>query len=173
VPAGDQRVRSCCDQCGAIHYENPRAVVGTIPVLGERILLCRRAIEPGYGQWTLPAGFLEIGETSAAGAWRETREEAGAEVMLGPLFSLLDVPHVAQIHLFFQAQMRNSEFSAGVESLEVALFTPASIPWHALAFTTVSTTLRWYLADCARGTFSLHTGCIGPSPSAPDLPALA
>ncbi len=160
VPDGDNRERDCCDACGAIHYVNPRPVVGTIPVWNEQILLCRRAIEPRHGFWTLPAGFMEVGETTAEGAIRETLEEAGARVDLGPLFTMIDVPAVEQVHLFYRAQLRDVDFAAGTESLEVRLFRADEIPWDDLAFRTVSTTLRLYLEDRARGSFGVHTHSI-------------
>ena len=151
VPAGDNRQRYCCNGCGTIHYQNPRLVVGTVTVWEDKVLLCKRAIEPRYGYWTLPAGFMENGETTGEGAARETLEEAGAHVDIGPLFSLLNVAHVEQVHLFYLAQMRTPHFEAGVESLEVGLFTEAQIPWSELAFPTVKQTLQWFFED-------LHTG---------------
>lgn len=156
VPQGDNRVRDCCDQCGAIHYVNPRPVVGTIPIWRDKVLLCKRAIEPRYGFWTLPAGFMEIGETTCEGALRETLEEAGARVELGPLFSMLDVPHVEQVHIFFRAELRDERFAPGTESLDVRLYTEAEIPWRDLAFRTVATTLRLYFEDRARGVYGTH-----------------
>lgn len=149
VPPGDNRQRFCCSACNSIHYQNPRAVVGTLPVLGERVLLCKRAIEPRYGYWTLPAGFMENGETTAEGASRETLEEAGARVELQGLYSLIDVPHVDQIHLFFRARLLNTDFDPGTESLEVKLFDESQIPWDNIAFRTVSQTLRWFFEDRA------------------------
>ena len=160
IPAGDNRERDCCTHCGSIHYVNPRPVVGTIPVVDEHVLLCRRAIEPRYGKWTLPAGFMEVGETTGEGALRETLEEAGARVELGPLFSMLDVPHVEQVHLFFRARLLDMSFAPGEESLEVRLFKEAEIPWSELAFRTVATTLRWYFEDRARGNFLTHVDAI-------------
>jgi ADP-ribose pyrophosphatase YjhB (NUDIX family) len=156
VPAGDSRERDVCDACGTIHYVNPRPVVGTVPVWGERVLLCRRAIEPRHGLWTLPAGFMEVGESTGAGALRETLEEAGAHVRLGPLFSIIDVPYIEQVHLFFLAELTDEQFAAGEESLEVRLFSESEIPWQALAFRTVSHTLRLFFADRAKGSFGLH-----------------
>jgi ADP-ribose pyrophosphatase YjhB (NUDIX family) len=163
VPGGDTRPRACCDQCGTIHYVNPRPVVGTIPVWGDEVLLCRRAIEPRYGKWTLPAGFMEVGETTGDGALRETVEEAGARVELGPLFSVIDVPHVEQVHIFFQARLLDLSFAPGEESLEVQLFREPDVPWPELAFRTVSATLRHYFADRARGCFGVHTEAISPT----------
>ncbi len=168
VPEGDNRERDCCDACGSIHYVNPRPVVGTIPVWNGEILLCRRAIEPRHGFWTVPAGFMEGGETTAEGAIRETLEEAGARVDLGPLFTMIDVPAVEQVHLFYRAQLRDIDFAAGTESLEVRLFQADHIPWDDLAFRTVSTTLRLFLEDRARGNFGVHTRSIVHSlPPAP------
>ena len=160
VPPGDNRERACCDQCGAIHYVNPKVVVGTLPVWGERVLLCRRAIEPRHGYWTLPGGFLETNETASDGAIRETAEEAGARITLGPLFTMLDVVHVHQIHLFYRAELLDIEFAPGEESLEIRLFDEAEIPWPDLAFRTVSETLRHFFEDRRRGHFELHTGTI-------------
>ena len=160
VPDGDTRPRACCDRCGAIHYVNPRPVVGTIPVWGDDVLLCRRAIEPRYGKWTLPAGFMEVGETTADGALRETMEEAGAHIVLGPLFSVIDVPHVEQVHMFFRARLLDIAFAPGDESLEVRLFAEHAVPWDELAFRTVATTLRRYFEDRARGSFGVHTESI-------------
>jgi ADP-ribose pyrophosphatase YjhB (NUDIX family) len=154
VPADDTRLRHVCKQCGEIHYRNPRNVVGTIPVWENQVLLCRRAIEPRHGYWTLPAGFLEIGESTEHGARRETLEEAGAEVEIGPLFSLLNVAHVEQVHLFYLARMHSPIFSAGTESLEVALFTEENIPWSELAFPTVKQTLQWYFEDLRQGALT-------------------
>jgi ADP-ribose pyrophosphatase YjhB (NUDIX family) len=164
VPPGDNRPRHCCAACGTIHYQNPRLILGTIPVWGSRVLLCRRAIEPRYGFWTLPAGFMENGETLGEGATRETTEEAGAHIALGDLFSVIDVPHVEQVHLFFRARLLDTDFDPGPESLEVQLFDEHEIPWDALAFRTVSQTLRWFFADREQGQFALHSSAIHHSP---------
>ena len=153
IPADDSRERHVCESCGIVHYFNPRNVVGSIPVFGNQILLCRRAIEPRHGYWTLPAGFMELGESTSAGAARETQEEAGAIVEIGPLYSLLNVPHAEQVHLFYLATMTSAEFQAGEESLEVALFSEQDIPWHEIAFPTVKQTLEWFFADRAAGVF--------------------
>lgn len=151
VPDGDTRSRYICSSCETIHYENPRNVVGTIPVYEDKILLCKRAIQPRLGFWTLPAGFLEINESTQAGAQRETLEEAGADVEVGPLFSLLNVIHAEQVHLFYLAKMKEPVFSVGVESLDVRLFSESEIPWNDLAFPTVTKTLEWFFADRAAG----------------------
>jgi ADP-ribose pyrophosphatase YjhB (NUDIX family) len=160
IPDGDNRHRAVCDACGAIHYVNPRPVVGTVPVWGDEVLLCKRAIEPRYGKWTLPAGFMEIGETTTDGALRETLEEAGARVRLGPLFTMIDVPHVQQVHIFFRAELIDTAFYAGDETLEVRLFAEQAIPWEEIAFRTVAATLRHYFADRRTGAFEVHTGAI-------------
>jgi ADP-ribose pyrophosphatase YjhB (NUDIX family) len=157
VPEGDSRLRDCCDQCGAIHYVNPRPVVGTIPVWNDRVLLCKRAIEPRLGFWTLPAGFMEVGETAGEGARRETLEEACANIELGPLFTMIDVPRVEQLHIFYLARLNDLEFAAGAETLEVRLFSEEAIPWDQIAFRTVSMTLRLFFEDRARGRFGTHT----------------
>ena len=161
VPGDDNRERAVCTACGEIHYENPLNVVGTVPVWGEQVLLCRRNIEPRFGFWTLPAGFLELGETAAAGALRETDEEAGAHVELQELFTLLNVVRVGQLHLFYRARMLDTHLAPGPETIEAQLFTEAQIPWDQLAFRTVRETLVHYFADRKRGVFELHTGDIG------------
>lgn len=167
VPPGDNRLRHCCGGCGAIHYDNPKMVLGTVPVWEDRVLLCRRAIEPRHGFWTLPAGFMENDETTVEGAARETLEEAGARLEMGALFSMLDVPHVRQVHLFYQARLLDLDFAPGPESLEVALFDEADVPWPELAFRTVAQTLRWYFDDRREGRFGMHVGTITypPKPS--------
>ena len=145
-----------CDQCGEIHYENPRVVVGSIPEFEGKLLLCRRAIEPRYGYWTLPAGFMENGETTAQAALRETLEEAGAQVELGAPFSMISVPYVNQVHLFYRARLRELDFKPGEETLEVALWEEDKIPWKDIAFRTVAATLRHWFADRASGRFGFH-----------------
>ncbi len=158
IPDGDNRPRYTCAGCMAIHYQNPRIVVGTVCTWGERILLCKRAIEPRYGRWTLPAGFMELGETMAEGATRETTEEAGAAIELDGLYSAIDVINAEQVHVFYRARMISDALDPGIESLEAKLFDEADIPWDELAFRTVTQTLRWFVADRARGSFELHTG---------------
>ena len=153
---GDTRARAICPACNTIHYENPLMVVGTVPVLGERVLLCKRNIEPRWGKWTLPAGFMELDETTAQGAARETDEEAGAQIEMGPLFSLLNVRRVGQVHLFYRATLLSDQFNPGYETIEARLFTEAEVPWDELAFRTVKETLEAYFADRRRGSFGLH-----------------
>ncbi|MFA9217449.1 MAG: NUDIX hydrolase, partial [Sphingomonadaceae bacterium] len=154
IPAGDNRPRYICNQCETIHYQNPKMVLGTIPIWeadGElQVLLCKRAIEPRHGYWTLPAGFMENNETTSEGALRETHEEAGANIELGPLFSLLNVARVHQVHMFYLATLRDLDFAPGEESLEVQLFTEAEIPWEDLAFPTIQHTLELFFAARAR-----------------------
>lgn len=160
VPTGDTRLRAVCTACTTVHYVNPKMVLGTIPAWEDQVLLCRRAIEPRYGLWTLPAGFMEVGESTAQGAMRETMEEAGARVTLGPLFSVFDIPHVDQVHLFYRAQLDDLDFKAGEESLEVRLFREHEIPWHQIAFRTITATLKFYFHDRRTGEQRLHTGDI-------------
>lgn len=154
---GDTRERAVCTACGEIHYVNPLIITGTVPTWGSRILLCRRAIEPRQGKWTLPAGFMELGETLAEGAARETVEESGADFETGPLFSAISVPRVGQVHFFFLATLRSPILDPGPESLEARLFDEADIPWDDIAFQTIGKTLEFFLADRRRGRFDMHT----------------
>jgi len=153
IPADDNRERAVCPSCDSIHYQNPLNVVGTLPVweADGRVLLCRRAIEPRHGLWTLPAGFMELGETTAEGALRETQEEAGADVEMGPLYRLLNVVRVGQVHLFYLARLRSPDFNPGPESLEARLFAEDEIPWDEIAFKTTRETLLAYFADRRAG----------------------
>jgi ADP-ribose pyrophosphatase YjhB (NUDIX family) len=163
IPKGDTFQRHVCEACGTIHYRNPLLVIGAIPEWrDERILLCRRAIEPRSGLWTLPAGFMELGETTAQAALRETLEEANARVALDELFSVLSVPHVNQVHLFYRGRLLDLDFSPGEESLEVALFHERDIPWDEIAFRTVSTTLQQYFKDRKAGKYGCLVGEIRP-----------
>jgi len=156
VPPGDTLPRWVCDQCGTVHYRNPLLVVGTVPEHDGKILLCRRAIEPRYGYWTLPAGFMENDETAGQGAVRETLEEAGARIELGQPFSLISVPRVNQVHLFYRARLLDLDFRPGEETLEVKMVDEASVPWEQVAFRTVATTLRCWFADRKKGGFGFH-----------------
>ena len=162
VPEGDNRPRFVCTSCATVHYQNPRLVIGSIPEWDGKILLCRRGIEPRYGKWTLPAGFMENGETTTDAAIRETLEEAQCHVELLELFSMLSVPHVDQVHLFYRARMREPRYATTPESIEIDLFDESTIPWKEIAFRTVSTTLRYYFEDRATGHFRLHAGAIFP-----------
>ncbi|MDR5897944.1 NUDIX hydrolase [Halomonas vilamensis] len=161
VPQGDDRPRYLCDACGVVHYQNPRIVAGTLPVSGSQVLLCRRAIAPRKGYWTLPAGYMENAETTQQAAARETREEACAEVRLANLYTLIDLPHINQVYMIFRADLVGG-FDAGPESQEVALFEEHEIPWDALAFPTIEATLRHFYADRPSGQFPLHSGTVTP-----------
>lgn len=156
IPADDNRERATCSACQAIHYENPLNVVGTLPTWHDQVLLCRRNIEPRRGLWTLPAGFMELGETTAEGALRETDEEAGARIELQGLFTLLNVVKVGQVHFFYRARLLDTDFAPGPETVEARLFTEAELPWEELAFHTVQETLRRYFDDRRRGQFGFH-----------------
>ena len=153
---GDERERAVCPACHTIHYENPLNVVGTIPVWEDKVLLCKRNIEPRLGKWTLPAGFMELGETVAEGAARETREEAGAVFEMQDLFSIMNVVRVGQVHFFFRAQLSHPRFDPGHETQQACLFAEHEVPWDEIAFRTVRETLRCFFADRARGRFKLH-----------------
>lgn len=158
VPPGDNRPRHMCRACGDIHYVNPKMVVGAVPEWEGRVLLCLRAIEPRYGYWTLPAGFLEIGETMEEGACREAREEANANLHIHGLYTLFSIPHIDQVHTFFRARLLDQDFSAGDESLEVRLFREEEIPWDSLSFPVVRKTLELWLQDRDAGHFRFHSG---------------
>ena len=167
-PPGDDRPRYCCESCGVVHYQNPKMVVGCIPEAEDRLLLCRRAIEPCYGKWTLPAGFLENGETVAAGAKRETLEEAHARVEILAPYALYNISHVNQVYLMFRARLKDHNFHAGRESLEVKLFSENDIPWEEIAFRVINATLLKYYADRRTGRFPFFVGSI-PNPAKPEM----
>jgi ADP-ribose pyrophosphatase YjhB (NUDIX family) len=156
IPVGDTHTRHVCVSCGAIHYRNPKLIVGAIPAWEDRVLLCRRAIEPRLGKWTLPAGFMETRETTAEAAARETLEEACARVEIGEMFTLIDVPSISQVHIFYRARLLDTDFRPGEESLETALFAEAGIPWDEIAFRTTILTLRHYFDDCHQGNWQFH-----------------
>ncbi len=166
VPAEDNRPRHVCGDCGIIFYQNPKIVAGCLPVWEDRVLLCRRAIQPRYGFWTLPAGFMENGETTEEAAARETLEEASARVRIHGLYTVLSLPHVSQVYMMFRSELTDLDFGPGSESLEVALFREAEIPWDELAFPTISRTLKAYFQDRREGIFPLHTGTIVRAPGA-------
>lgn len=153
---GDTKERAVCPACHTVHYINPLNVVGMICEWDNKILLCKRNIEPRWGKWTLPAGFMELGETTAQGAARETVEEAGAQVGTPQLFSVISVVHVGQVHLFYRAPLLSAHLDPGHESLEARLFDAADIPWDELAFRTVKESLEHYLADRQSGQFGVH-----------------
>ena len=154
---GDTKERAVCPSCGLVHYENPLNVVGTIPHWGDKVLLCKRNIEPRKGKWTLPAGFMELNETTAQGAARETVEEAGAEFEMEGLFSLLNVVRVGQVHIFYRAKLLSDQFNPGPETIEAQLFSEAEIPWDEIAFRTVKETLEKFFADRQTDQFGIHT----------------
>lgn len=156
IPEDDDRERHVCQNCGAIHYVNPKVIVGCLPTVGDQILLCKRAIEPRYGKWTLPAGFMENGETSAAGAARETWEEAAAKAINLDLYRIFDVPHISQVYLFYRCQIENDVFGVGPESLESALFSQEDIPWDELAFPVVREILQEFLEDRVSGQYPIR-----------------
>ncbi len=160
IPQGDNRPRYLCDACGVIHYQNPKIVAGCIAEAEGRILLCKRAIEPRYGLWTLPAGFMENGETTIQAAQRETLEEACARVEVQALYSIFNLPHIDQVYMFFRGSLSGREFGPGDESLDVALFQESEIPWDRLAFPVVKETLKLYFSDRALGRYAVHVGDI-------------
>lgn len=160
IPEDDNRMRHVCGDCGMIHYLNPKIICGCIPVWKEQILLCKRAIEPRYGYWTLPAGFMENGETTEEAAKRETWEEATTSVRLNKLYCIFSLPHVNQVYLMYLAELEQLKFEPGIESLETKLFTEAEIPWGDLAFSTVKYTLEFYFKERTEKVFSTHVGDI-------------
>ena len=154
---GDTKHRAVCPACHTVHYENPLNVVGTVPHFGDRVLLCKRNIEPRFGKWTLPAGYMELDETLAEGAARETVEEAGARFEMEGLFSILNVARVGQVHMFYRARLTSDQFDPGTETIEAKLFLESEIPWGEIAFRTVKETLERYFADRKIGAFAIHT----------------
>ena len=160
IPAGDNRERHVCIDCETIHYQNPRVITGCLPEWEGRVLLCRRAIEPREGYWTLPAGFMENGETVHDGAIRETLEEANARVEIAGLFTLFNIPYANQVFMIYRAQLLDLDFGPGEESLEVALFAEHEIPWDDLAFPMIDETLRLYFQDQEAGNFSTHVATV-------------
>ncbi len=161
---GDTKPRAVCTSCATVHYENPLNVVGTLPIWhganaadpAGQVLLCQRNIEPRKGYWTLPAGFMELDETTAQGAARETDEEAGAQIQMQELFTLINVPRVGQVHFFYRAKLLSTTFNPGHETMQARLFHHADIPWEQIAFRTVRDTLEKYFADAKTGRFGMH-----------------
>ena len=158
IPDNDNRLRHVCAACNTIHYQNPRMVVGCLPIWQEKVLLCRRAIAPRQGFWTLPAGFMETGESTLDGAMRETWEEALAKVENAQLYRLFDLPHINQVYIFYRAELVDGEFGIGHESLETRLFEEREIPWHQLAFPIVGETLSDFFRERQHGAFSVRIG---------------
>jgi ADP-ribose pyrophosphatase YjhB (NUDIX family) len=158
VPQDDNRKRHVCTACGEVHYQNPKLIVGAMPEWQGQILLCRRAIEPRHGLWTLPAGFMENGETTTGAATRETLEEANARIEIGELYSMYSLPYINQVHLMFRARLLDLDFGPGQESLEVRLFSEGEIPWNDIAFRPVRFSLEHYFAERQNGKFNFHIG---------------
>ena len=158
IPEDDNRHRYICQACDLVHYQNPKLVAGCVPVWEDQILLCKRAIEPRLGYWTLPAGFMELGETTLEAGIRETLEEANARVEVEDLYAIFNLPHVDQIYMMFRSRLLDLDFSPGAESLEVKLYKEDDIPWDELAFTTVRETLSLYFKDRREGRFRQHNG---------------
>ena len=158
IPQGDDKPRHCCSECDTIFYLNPKNVVGTLPFFEDKVLLCKRAIQPRIGKWTLPAGYMENGESSLDGAIRETTEEAGACVIVkgDSLYTLFNLPKINQVYMFFRAELANLDFAAGIESQEVALFSEAEIPWREIAFPVVKSTLEHYFDDLRKNQFPVR-----------------
>lgn len=156
-PENDDRERYMCDACGEIHYQNPRIIVCSLPCHEDRVLLCRRSIEPRYGLWTLPGGFLENDETTHEGALRETLEEACARINIHGLYTFYNLPHINQVHMFFRSSLLDLDFAAGAESLEVCLFTQEEIPWDEIAFPAVGNTLEHYFSDLQKNDFPVRS----------------
>jgi len=158
VPQGDDKLRHCCDACDTVFYQNPKNVVGTLPVQGNRVLLCKRAIAPRLGKWTLPAGFMENGESSLDGAIRETFEETGARIRVlnDSLYTLFNLPAINQVYMFFRAEIVDMDASPGFETEEIALFTEAEIPWQEIAFPVVRSTLEHFFRDLPNQRFPVR-----------------
>ena len=165
IPAGDNRQRYVCDACDTVHYQNPNIVAGCVPVWDNRLLLCRRAIEPRYGLWTLPAGFMENGESTEQAAERETQEEAGASVIDLTLYGVFSIPHINQVYMMFRAQLEKDDYHPGTESLDVRLFEEHEIPWDKLAFPVVRLTLERYFEDARSSHFPVHVENITRHPA--------
>lgn len=160
IPEGDNLPRFICEHCDIIHYQNPKLVVGCLPVWNEQVLLCKRAIEPSYGLWTLPAGFMENQESLEEAALRESREEANANLEIENIYSVISLPHINQIYVLYRAKLLDLDFYAGSESLEVQLFNEEDIPWEQLAFKTIERTLKSYFEDRKLNDFPTHTSVI-------------
>ncbi len=160
IPDGDNLPRFICEHCNIIHYQNPKLVVGCLPVWQDQVLLCKRAIEPSHGLWTLPAGFMENQESLEEAALRESHEEANANLEIENIYSVISLPHINQIYVLYRAKLLDLDFYAGPESLDVQLFKEEDIPWDQLAFQTIANTLKHYFEDKKQNDFSIHTGVI-------------
>jgi ADP-ribose pyrophosphatase YjhB (NUDIX family) len=164
IPEADYRERHICTRCDTVHYKNPKIVAGCIPEWEDRILLCRRAIQPRYGLWTLPAGYMEIGESTLQAAQRETLEEANARVEIQDLYMVINLSYANQVHLMYRSRLLDEEYSSGQESLEVRLYRKAEIPWDLLAFPSVRETLKYYYQDRETGMYRIRSGEINKDP---------
>ena len=164
IPEGDNRLRHMCNHCGSIHYQNPRIIAGALPLFEDKVLLCKRSIEPRYGLWTLPAGFMENGETTEQGALRESWEEAKANIEIEALYTLFNLPHINQVYFFYRGRLSSLDFGPGYESLDVKLFSETEIPWDELAFPVVRKTLEHYFSDRVSNEFPLRSEDILYSP---------
>jgi len=160
IPEGEDRERDVCPACGEIFYVNPKVIVGCIPTIGDKVLLCKRAIEPRYGKWTLPAGFMENRETTEEGAARETWEEAEARTVNMALYRIFDVPHISQVYVFYRCDVLDEKFGAGSESLESKLYAEDEIPWDELAFPVVVEMLREFFEDRKTQEFPVRNSTI-------------
>jgi ADP-ribose pyrophosphatase YjhB (NUDIX family) len=157
IPDGDNRERAVCAACDTIHYQNPKIVAGALPIWEDKVLLCKRAIKPRYGSWTLPAGFMENGESVEQGAKRETQEEAQAELRNLSLYTMLSIPRISQVYIIFRAELTGEDaFGPGAESLETALFAEHEIPWDEIAFPMIERSLRYYFEDRKHGNFGVY-----------------
>lgn len=161
IPLGDHQLRRVCTQCGSIHYVNPKVICGALALWKDKVLLCRRAIEPRYGLWTLPAGYMELFETMEQGSARETREEAEAEIDIEQLYCMYNIPRIGQIYVLFKANIIDGKFGAGEETIESRLFSEDEIPWNELAFPSVERTLRHYFEDRKTNEFPTHLETLG------------
>lgn len=161
IPEGDDRPRAVCQDCGTIHYQNPKIIVGCLPLYRGKIMLCRRNIEPRFGLWNLPSGFMENGETAEVGALRELEEEAGATADLIRLLSVYSLPHVNQVYLHFLVRL-HGKWEAGKETSDIELFAPDALPWDELAFSSNQFALECYLQDVQTGNFNVHIGHLPP-----------
>ncbi|MCW8855473.1 MAG: NUDIX hydrolase [Gammaproteobacteria bacterium] len=160
IPNGDNIPRYVCNQCETIHYQNPKIITGTIPEWNDKILLCKRAIEPRHGLWTLPAGFMENSETTIEGALRESMEEAHAQLNNLSLFCVFSIPHISQVYMIYRGELIDGKARPGSETLSLDLFSEADIPWDELAFPVINETLKLYFKDKAAGRFLTHSGDI-------------
>jgi len=167
TPLDDDRPRHICEQCDTIHYQNPRIIAGCLPIFEDKVLLCRRSIEPRQGYWTLPAGFMENAESVEQAALRESWEEAHANITLHELYTLFSIPHINQVYMLFKGELNDLNFSAGSESLEVRLFTEEEIPWQQLAFPSIHKTLKYYFADRQQQHYPLRSEVLAARPAPP------